>query len=146
MGYTVAVNIHEMVLSAAHKRGGFIYNFWKNETDVVVRSCQADAPKRTGALAASIRGESLNAGPYKVAFRVRAWSPYALAVHEGTREAEMIKGKTPKGMWVPVAPGSAWRSWRQEVHGQDPQPFLTANMDLWPYGRRARARAAGIRL
>jgi hypothetical protein len=128
----VHVVIYESRITAWSMPGGMVYK-WAYQKRVRLEAlAKAGAPKRTGALAASVSGH-YDKVPNGLMMSVSADAGYAAAVHEGTLGANI---RPKNGEYMRLRPGTSKRTgrsygflYKKRVRGQRPQPFLADALD-----------------
>lgn len=122
----VRVVIYGAAITAMSLPGGMIYRWTARRVDRIETLATVTAPRRTGAMAASISTDKRKIGrPRHVVMTVNADAPAAW-VHEGTAGGRYGWIYPTHSRKLHLQP--AWGGWpeslQDRVHGQDPQPWL----------------------
>ncbi len=136
--YKVRVFVHQSKIAELNAPGGDVDRFVHRIANRAFILAYAGAPRRSGALQASIDVDRSGSNQYGVNYRVVAGAEHASWVHEGTGpvSADMTlyagAGRHVPAQWMP------WRHARiQHRNGQLPNPFLARAL-------RAAMRESGL--
>lgn len=131
MAELVRVVIFDSQLTAMNMPGGEVWRWNRQRSVRIGNLARRKAPRRTGALAASVESSWEGSTPTEVVHQVSADAGYAAAVHEGTfpyGPGEPVASRHAGPMHLPPYGRYGYKT-AHMVDGQHPQPFLTAALE-----------------
>lgn len=117
----IRVVVYDSGIAAMSLPGGDIYRWTRQRRERVERLTRLNAPKRTGRMARSVRGNYIPRSPTRIHMEVHVETEYALYVHEGV--PGWIIAKSPGGMNLPAWPPHRAKWGLPAVRGQRANPF-----------------------
>lgn len=124
----VIVRVDEAAISGLFDNHGPVGRFAGRVANEARVQAGFFAPKRTGRLAASLRGDQVKHYTFGQRVSVRSDVPYAAFVEDGTT-GPIVSDKGGK-LWVPMIPHTNHpRHWRVSVRGQPAQHFIARGIE-----------------
>lgn len=124
MTYSYSVTVYRRNLQAQFQVGGQGYRWLDKVRLAMHRGCVREASeiRRTGVLAASHNSSIRGINQWACRAEVENTAEHALWVHQGTKG--YIYPTDAEALWVPVAPYSNRRRWKDRVDGQTANPWM----------------------
>lgn len=123
-GNRITYRVYDSRIATWGEPGGMTYEWIRDHAERVEKRARRLAPVMSGRLASSIRSSVTPLGKNGSIATVRATTPYALFVHEGTGlygpEHSMIVSTSPSGF---VFSSTKWPQWTPGPTGHVPKTF-----------------------